>query len=75
MHKNAFNNNYNNGFIEENNNFIKIIKRIVFDFRTFNRVKARIMICISLIKIKKQSMHNCIGCINNYHVFVSTHTI
>ena len=51
--KNTFENNYNNGFIEGNNNFIKIIKRIAFGFRSFRRFKARIMICKGLIKIKK----------------------
>ena len=51
--KNTFNNNYHNGFIEGNNNFIKVIKRIAFGFRSFRRFKARIMICKGLIKIKK----------------------
>ena len=51
--KNTFNNNYHNGFIEGNNNFIKAIKRIAFGFRSFKRFKARIMICKGLIKIKK----------------------
>lgn len=51
--KNTFNNNYHNGFVEGNNNFIKVIKRIAFGFRSFRRFKARIMICKGLIKIKK----------------------
>ena len=51
--KNTFINNYHNGFIEGNNNFIKVIKRIAFGFRSFRRFKARIMICKGLIKIKK----------------------
>ena len=51
--KNTFNNNYHNGFIEGNNNFIKVIKRIAFGFRSFKRFKARIMICKGLVKIKK----------------------
>ena len=51
--KNTFNNNYHNGFIEGNNNFIKLIKRIAFGFRSFRRFKARIMICKGLLKIKK----------------------
>ena len=51
--KNTFNNNYHNGYIEGNNNFIKVIKKIAFWFRSFNRFKARIMICKGLIKIKK----------------------
>ena len=51
--KNTFNNNYHNGYIEGNNNFIKVIKRIAFGFRSFTRFKARIMICKGLLKIKK----------------------
>ena len=52
--KNTFNNNYHNGYIEGNNNFIKVLKRIAFDFRSFKRFKARIMICKGLIKLKKE---------------------
>ena len=51
--KNTFNNDYHNGYIEGNNNFIKVIKRIAFGFRSFRRFKARIMICKGLLKIKK----------------------
>ena len=51
--KNTLNNNYHNGYIEGNNNFIKVIKRIAFGFRSFKRFKARIMIRKGLIKIKK----------------------
>ena len=51
--KNTFETNYHNGFIEGNNNFIKVIKRIAFGFRSFRRFKTRIMICKGLIKIKK----------------------
>lgn len=51
---NTFNNSYHNGFIEGNNNFIKVIKRIAFGFRSFRRFKARIMICKGLIKPKKK---------------------
>ena len=51
--KNTFENEYHNGFIEGNNNFIKVLKRIAFGFRSFRRFKARIMICKGLIKIKK----------------------
>ena len=51
--KNTFNNNYHNGYIEGSNNFIKVIKRIAFGFRSFTRFKARIMICKVLLKIKK----------------------
>ena len=32
---NTFNNNYHNGYIEGNNNFIKVLKRIAFGFRSF----------------------------------------
>ena len=51
--KNTFTTKYLNGYIEGNNNFIKVIKRIAFGFRSFRRFKARIMICKGLIKIKK----------------------
>ena len=51
---NTFANPYHNGFIEGNNNFIKVLKRIAFGFRSFTRFKARIMICKGLIKIKKE---------------------
>ncbi|MBQ9834253.1 MAG: transposase [Bacilli bacterium] len=51
---NIFNNQYHNGFIEGNNNFIKVIKRIAFGFRSFCRFKARIMICKGLIKLNKK---------------------
>lgn len=51
---NTFNNNYHNGFIEGNNNFIKVLKRIAFGFRSFRRFKARIMICKGLVKIDKK---------------------
>lgn len=51
---NTFNNNYHNGYIEGNNNFIKVLKRIAFGFRSFRRFKARIMICKGLIKINKK---------------------
>ena len=52
---NTFNNNYHNGFIEGNNNFIKVLKRIAFGFRSFRRFKARIMICKNLLHMKKAS--------------------
>lgn len=51
---NTFNNNYHNGYIEGNNNFIKVLKRIAFGFRSFRRFKARIMICKGLVKINKK---------------------
>ena len=52
--QNTFNNNYHNGFIEGNNNFIKVLKRIAFGFRSFRRFIARIMICKGLVKIDKE---------------------
>ena len=51
--KNTLNNPYHNGYVEGNNNFIKVIKRIAFGFRSFRRFKARIMICKNLLHIKK----------------------
>ena len=51
---NTFNTNYHNGFIEGNNNFIKVLKRIAFGFRSFRRFKARIMICKGLIKLNRK---------------------
>ena len=53
--KNTLSNSYHNGFIEGNNNFIKVLKRIAFGFRSFRRFKARIMICKGLIDIKKEA--------------------
>lgn len=51
--KNTLSNPYHNGFVEGNNNFIKVLKRIAFGFRSFRRFKARIMICKNLLHIKK----------------------
>ena len=51
--KNTLNNPYHNGFVEGNNNFIKVLKRIAFGFRSFHRFKARIMICKNLLHIKR----------------------
>ena len=51
--KNTLSNSYHNGFIEGNNNFIKVLKRIAFGFRSFRRFKARIMICKDLLYMKK----------------------
>ena len=51
--KNTLLNPYHNGFVEGNNNFIKVIKRIAFGFRSFHRFKARIMICKNLLHIRK----------------------
>ena len=50
--KNTLSNPYNNGFVEGNNNFIKVLKRIAFGFRSFRRFKARIMICKNLLHMK-----------------------
>ena len=51
--KNTFKTDYHNGYIEGNNNFIKVIKRIAFGFRSFRRFKARILIYKGLLKPKK----------------------
>ena len=56
--KNTLNNSYHNGFIEGNNNFIKVLKRIAFGFRSFTRFKARIMICKGLINPKQKEAQN-----------------
>ena len=53
--KNTLANPYHNGFVEGNNNFIKVLKRIAFGFKSFRRFKARIMICKGLIDIKKEA--------------------
>ena len=53
--KNTLSNPYHNGFVEGNNNFIKVIKIIAFGFRSFRRFKARIMICKNLLSMKKVS--------------------
>lgn len=51
--KNTLNSPYHNGFVEGNNNFIKVLKRIAFGFRSFHRFKARIMICKNLLHMKR----------------------
>ena len=51
--KNTLSNSYHNGFVEGNNNFIKVLKRIAFGFRSFRRFKARIMICKNLLHMKR----------------------
>lgn len=53
--KNTLTHPYHNGFVEGNNNFIKVLKRIAFGFRSFRRFKARIMICKNLLHMKKAS--------------------
>ena len=52
--KNTFTTGYHNGYVEGNNNFIKVLKRIAFGFRSFTRFKARIMICKGLINPKEK---------------------
>lgn len=52
--KNTFKYKYHNGYIEGNNNFIKVLKRIAFGFKSFLRMKARIMICKGLIYPKRK---------------------
>ena len=51
--KNTLSNPYHNGFVGGNNNFIKVLKRIAFGFRSFRRFKARIMICKNLLHMKR----------------------
>ena len=51
--KNTLSNPYHNGFVEGSNNFIKVLKRIAFGFRSFRRFKARIMICKNLLHMKR----------------------
>lgn len=52
--ENSFQNPYHNGYIEGNNNFIKVLKRIAFGFRSFRRFKARILICKGLLLPNKK---------------------
>lgn len=54
--KNTFKTRYHNGYVEGNNNFIKVLKRIAFGFRSFTRFKARIMICKGLINPKEKEV-------------------
>lgn len=56
--KNTFTTNYHNGYVEGNNNFIKVLKRIAFGFRSFTRFKARIMIFKGLITPKQKEVEN-----------------
>ena len=51
--KNTLSNPYHNGFVEGSNNFIKVLKRIAFGFKSFRRFKARIMICKNLLHMKR----------------------
>ena len=56
--KNTFTTGYHNGYVEGNNNFIKVLKRIAFGFKSFTRFKARIMICKGLINPKEKEAEN-----------------
>ena len=56
--KNTFTTGFHNGYVEGNNNFIKVLKRIAFGFRSFTRFKARIMICKGLINPKEKEAEN-----------------
>lgn len=56
--KNTFTTNYHNGYVEGNNNFIKVLKRIAFGLRSFTRFKARIMIFKGLITTKQKEVEN-----------------
>ena len=58
--KNTFTTSYHNGYVEGNNNFIKVLKRITFGLRSFTRFKARIMICKGLITPKRKEVENLI---------------
>jgi len=53
--KNTFTISYHNGYAEGNNNFIKVLKKIAFDFRSFTRFKVRIM---GLITPKQKEVEN-----------------
>lgn len=56
--KNTFTTSCHNGYVEGNNNFIKVLKRVAFGFRSFTRFKARIMICKGLITPKQKEAEN-----------------
>ena len=58
---NTFSTGYHNGYVEGNNNFIKVLKRIAFGFRSFTRFKARIMICKGLISPKEKEVENLVN--------------
>lgn len=53
--KNTLTTPYHNGYIEGNNNYIKVLKRVAFGYRTFRNFKARIMICKKLLQPKKEA--------------------
>ena len=48
---NSFNNDYHKGYIGGKDNFIKVLKRIAFEFWSYRRFKARIILCKELVKI------------------------
>lgn len=69
---NTFKTNYNNDFIEGNNDVIKEVKRIAFCFRLFRSFKARIMICKDLIKLKRKKAYayaSALFTVSNYFFF------
>ena len=49
--KNTLNTNYTNGKIEGINNKIKVIKRISYDYRSFDNFRLRIFLCFYHKKI------------------------
>ncbi|WP_337543456.1 transposase, partial [Acidaminococcus timonensis] len=42
---------YSNGFTEGMNNKIKVLKRVAFGFRNFERFRSRILL-LSMVKLK-----------------------
>ena len=56
--KTTFITSYHNGYVEGNNNFIKVLKRIAFGFRSFTIFKTRIIICKGLITPKRKEVEN-----------------
>ena len=52
--ENSLKKTYHNGYIEGNNNFIKVLKCIAFGFRSFRRFKARILIYIGYFYLTKK---------------------
>ena len=51
---NALKYNYSNGPIEGINNYIKVLKRIAFGYRSFVRMRNRILITHNLLKTKTE---------------------
>lgn len=52
--RNALNYSYSNGPIEGVNNYIKVLKRISFGYRSFVRIRNRILITHNLLKAKRE---------------------